>query len=54
MAFREKIAWLTLGTMLAAYTVYFTIVGPTAGFGETRMVDIIWSFGLSPQRRSSR
>ena len=46
MAFREKIAWLTLGTMLAAYTVYFTIVGPTAGFGETRMVDIIWSFGL--------
>ena len=32
--------------MLVAYTVYFTIVGPTAGFGEARMVDIIWSFGL--------
>jgi uncharacterized BrkB/YihY/UPF0761 family membrane protein len=31
--------------MLVAYTVYFTIVGPTAGFGEARMVDIIWSFG---------
>ena len=46
MAFREKIAWLTLGTMLVAYTVYFTVVGPAAGFGEARMVDIIWSFGL--------
>ena len=46
MAFREKIACLTLGTMLVAYTIYFTIVGPAAGFGEARMVDIIWSFGL--------
>ena len=46
MAFREKIAWLTLGTMLVAYGVYFGIVGPAAGFGERRMLDIIWSFGL--------
>ncbi|HVQ08089.1 MAG TPA: hypothetical protein VMS43_06605 [Allosphingosinicella sp.] len=46
MAFREKIAWLTLATMLVAYGVYFTIVGPAAGFGERRMVDILWSFGL--------
>ncbi len=46
MAFREKIAWLTLVTMLVAYAAYFTIVGPAVGFGETRMLDIIWSFGL--------
>jgi hypothetical protein len=46
MAYREKIAWLTLGTMLVAYGAYFTIVGPAAGFGEARMLDIIWSFGL--------
>jgi uncharacterized BrkB/YihY/UPF0761 family membrane protein len=46
MAFREKIAWLTLGTMLVAYGVYFGIVGPAVGFGERRMIDIIWSFGL--------
>lgn len=46
MAFREKMAWLTLATMLVAYAVYFTIVGPAVGFGEGRMLDIIWSFGL--------
>ena len=46
MAFREKIAWLTLGTMLIAYGAYFGIVGPAARFGEGRMLDIIWSFGL--------
>lgn len=46
MAFREKIAWLTLGTMLVAYGIYFGIVGPAARFGEDRMLDIIWSFGL--------
>ena len=45
MAYREKMAWLTLGTMLVAYGVYFTIVGPAVGFGEARMLDIIWSFG---------
>ena len=46
MAFREKIAWLTLGTMLAAYGLYFGVIGPAARFGEDRLVDIIWSFGL--------
>lgn len=46
MAFREKMAWLTLGTMLVAYGVYFGIVGPAVRFGEDRMLDIIWSFGL--------
>jgi hypothetical protein len=46
MAFREKMAWLTLTTMLVAYGIYFTIVGPAVGFGEARMLDIIWSFGL--------
>lgn len=46
MAFREKIAWLTLGTMLVAYGVYFGVVGPSVGFGEQRLVDIVWSVGL--------
>jgi uncharacterized BrkB/YihY/UPF0761 family membrane protein len=45
MAFREKIAWLTLVTMAVAYGIYFGIVGPAAGFGERRMLDILWSFG---------
>lgn len=45
MAFREKIAWLTLGTMLIAYGVYFGIVGPAAEFGRNRLIDVIWSFG---------
>jgi uncharacterized membrane protein (DUF485 family) len=45
MAFREKIAWLELVTMLVTYLVYFAIVGPAAGFGEARMLDIVWSFG---------
>jgi uncharacterized BrkB/YihY/UPF0761 family membrane protein len=45
MAFREKIAWLTLATMLVAYLVYFGFVGPAVGFGERRMLDIVWSFG---------
>ena len=26
MAFREKIAWLTLGSMLVAYTIYFSLL----------------------------
>lgn len=46
VAFREKIAWLTLVTMLVAYGIYFGIVGPAVGFGEDRMIDIIWSFGM--------
>jgi uncharacterized membrane protein len=46
MAFREKIAWLTLATMLVAYGLYFGVIGPAAGFGETRLADILWSFGL--------
>ena len=45
MAFREKIAWLSLATILVAYGVYFGIVGPAAGFGRERLLDILWSFG---------
>jgi uncharacterized BrkB/YihY/UPF0761 family membrane protein len=45
MAFREKMAWLTLGTMLIAYGVYFGFVGPAADFGRNRLIDVIWSFG---------
>jgi len=46
MAFREKIAWLTLATMLVAYGIYFGLVGPAAGFGERLLLDIVWSFGI--------
>lgn len=45
MAFREKIAWLTLVTMIVAYSVYFGIAGPSVGFGRDRMLDIVWTFG---------
>jgi len=45
MAFKEKIAWLALVTMLVAYGVYFGVVGPRVGFGAHSLVDIIWSFG---------
>lgn len=45
MAFREKMAWLTLGTMLVAYAVYFGVVGPSVEFGRSRLIDVIWSFG---------
>jgi uncharacterized BrkB/YihY/UPF0761 family membrane protein len=45
MAFREKTAWLTLGTMLIAYGIYFGLVGPAAEFGRNRLIDVIWSFG---------
>jgi uncharacterized BrkB/YihY/UPF0761 family membrane protein len=45
MAFREKMAWLTLGTILIAYGVYFGLVGPAADFGRNRLIDVIWSFG---------
>jgi len=38
-------AWLNLVMMLAAYGVYFGLIGPRAGFGASRLVDIIWSFG---------
>jgi uncharacterized BrkB/YihY/UPF0761 family membrane protein len=45
MAYREKLAWLTMGTMLVAYTIYFGFVGPAVDFGRTRLIDVIWSFG---------
>lgn len=46
MAFREKLAWLTLGTMVLAYGVYFGVVGPATDFGRNSLIDVIWSFGL--------
>ena len=46
MAFREKMAWLTLVTMLIAYGIYFGLVGPAVDFGRHRLIDVIWSFGL--------
>ena len=45
MAFREKMAWLTLVTMAVAYGAYFGWIGPAAGFGEARLIDLLRSFG---------
>lgn len=36
MAYREKIAWLSLLAMVVAYTCYFSIVGPMMHRGEWR------------------
>lgn len=45
MAFRERVAWLTLGALVVMYGLYFGVVGPAAGFGARSMLDIVWSFG---------
>lgn len=44
MAYREKIAWLTLGTMLVAYTIYFSLLTDLAGAGEPPMADMLTLF----------
>ncbi|WP_440524985.1 hypothetical protein [Sphingomonas sp.] len=44
MAYREKIAWLTLGCMIVAYTVYFSLV--LSGHVGPRLLDIVWTFGI--------
>jgi len=44
MAYREKTAWLTLGCMLVAYAIYFSLV--LSGHVGPRLLDIIWTFGI--------
>ncbi|WP_292052539.1 MULTISPECIES: hypothetical protein [unclassified Brevundimonas] len=44
MAFREKIAWLTLAGFALAYGYYFFIAGPAVGFGEGRLAAIPSAF----------
>ncbi|WP_312124888.1 hypothetical protein [Brevundimonas sp.] len=45
MAFREKLAWLTLLGSGVAYGVYFLAIGPSVDFGRDNMVAIIGTFG---------
>lgn len=45
MAFREKTAWLTLASMVVAYTIYFAMIGRVAEHGSPHLLDIIWVFG---------
>lgn len=45
MAFREKIAWVTLAGLCIAYGAYFAVLGPNVAFGENDLADIFWSFG---------
>jgi len=44
MAYREKVAWLTLACMVVAYTVYFGLV--LTGHVGPRLLDIVWTFGI--------
>ncbi len=44
MAYREKIAWLTLGCMVVAYAIYFSLV--LSGHIGPRLLDILWPFGI--------
>lgn len=46
MAFREKLAWLGLVTMLIAYTLYFGWVLSWPDPDRMRPFDILWPFGL--------
>jgi hypothetical protein len=43
MPYREKTAWLTLGCMAIAYSLYFTLV--LTGHVGPKLFDIIWTFG---------
>lgn len=45
MAFREKIAWLTLISLILVYGVYFAVLGPQIDFGAASLVEVLWRFG---------
>jgi hypothetical protein len=48
MAFREKIAWVTLATMVVAYGVYFGMLASTARAGPPRVVHMLaWFAGVT-------
>jgi len=47
MAYREKLAWLTLGAMLIAYAVYFTWLALAMRQGEPTLLGILLPFGLA-------
>ena len=46
MAYREKLAWLILGVMLAAYGIYFTWLGLALRHGEPTLLGILLPFGI--------
>jgi len=46
MAYREKLAWLTLGMMAVAYTVYFTWLSIAMRHGEPALLSILLPFGI--------
>lgn len=45
MPFREKIARLALTTMIAAYALYFYLIGNAEAAGDRKLVDIVMTFG---------
>lgn len=46
MAYREKIAWLTLGSMVVAYGCYFTWLAFRLQHGEPPLLDMLLPFGI--------
>ena len=46
MAYREKLAWLTLGAMVIAYGIYFTWLGLALRHGEPTLLGILLPFGI--------
>lgn len=48
MAFKEKLAWVTLGSMLIAYGAYFTKLTSAARAGPPPMMNmLIWFAGIT-------
>ncbi len=45
MAYREKIAWLSLVAIALVYLVYFTAVAGRPP--EHRLIDMLWPFGIA-------
>lgn len=44
MAFREKLAWLTLAAMLITYSIYFLLLAQLAAAGEPPLLRILTLF----------
>lgn len=46
MAYREKLAWLTLTAMAVAYTIYFAWLAIAIRHGEPTLLGMLLPFGL--------
>lgn len=46
MAYREKLAWLTLGMMVTAYAIYFSWLAFAMRDGEPTLLGMLLPFGI--------